>query len=44
MRMGRTQELDGVSLIKSLFLKEFIMKYPELNSFSKVSLLECEGV
>ena len=40
--MGRTPQLDGVSLIKLLFLKEFIMKYPELNNFSKISLLEDE--
>lgn len=40
--MGCTQELDGLPLIKLLFLKEFSMKYPELNNFNKVPSLNGE--
>jgi hypothetical protein len=40
--VGCTQELDGLSLIKLLILKEFELKYPELNNFSTVSSLEGE--
>lgn len=40
--MGCTQELDGLSLIKLLILKEFRLKYPELNNLSKTTSLEDE--